>query len=306
MESNNLVYKEKFIERYSNLTEWKVFEEINKLPLRKSIRVNTLKISIEELKKRLKNYKLTQVPWCKEGFWIEQEKGEAVGNLLEHQLGYFYIQEAASMIPPIVLNPEPSDVVVDLCAAPGSKTTQLAQFMQNKGIIIANDVTGDRLGSLGANAQRLGITSIAITKSSAERLTGKYNKILLDAPCSSTGTIRKSPRTVKTWNPDLIRRLQKLQKKLIMHAYNNLLTEGGTMVYSTCSVEPEEDEEVVNYLLMNTNAEIEEIKLDIKRTPAVLEFEDKKYSEEIKKCLRLWPQDNDTEGFFVCKIKKPN
>ncbi len=304
MESNNLVYKEKFIERYSSLTNWKEFEEINKLPLRKSIRVNTVKISIAELKKRLTKYKLTQVPWCEEGFWIEQEKGEAVGNILEHQLGYFYIQEAASMIPPIVLKPESSDVVVDLCAAPGSKTTQLAQYMQNKGVIVANDLTGDRLGSLGANVQRMGITNVAITKSSAEKITGKYDKILLDAPCSGTGTIRKSPRTVKTWNPDLVRRLQKLQKKLIMHAYNDLLKEGGIMVYSTCSVEPEEDEEVVNYLLMNTNAKIEEIKLEIKRTPAVLEFEGKKYSEEIKKCLRLWPQDNDTEGFFVCKIKK--
>ncbi len=304
--SEKLEFKPKFVERYSQLTDWKVFEEINNLPLRKSIRINTLKISVEEVKKRLLKNNLVQVPWCKEGFWIEHEKGVAVGNLLEHQLGYFYIQEAASMIPPIVLNPQPGEIILDLCAAPGSKTTQIAQYMQNKGAIVANDITGDRLSSLGINIQRMGITNVIISMISGEKLIGVYDRILLDAPCSGTGTIRKSLKTVKLWNPDLIRRLQKLQKKLMMHAYNNLLKKGGTIVYSTCSLEPEENEEVISYLIMNSDARIEEIILDIKRSPAITSFGGKEYSEEVKKCLRLWPQDNDTEGFFVCKIKKPD
>jgi len=305
MKLEKLEYKQKFIDRYSKLTDWKSFEEINNFFLRKSVRVNTLKISVNDFKKKIKDWKLIKIPWCAEGFWIKHDERSDVGNLLEHQLGFCYVQEAASMIPPIVLNPKPGDVVLDMCAAPGSKTTQLSQYMNNEGVLIANDITGDRLSSLGINVQRMGITNVIISKISGERLTGVYDKILLDAPCSGTGTIRKSTKTVKQWNPDTVRRLQKLQKKLIIHAFENLLKPGGVMVYSTCSLEPEEDEEVISYLLSKTNAVIEEIKLDIKRSPAILEFEDKIYPVSVKNCLRLWPQDNDTEGFFVCKIKKP-
>lgn len=299
-----LFYKEKFVERYSKLTDWKKFEEINKLPLRKSVRVNTLKISVDSFKKRIKDWKLVKIPWCEQGFFISHKERSDVGNILEHQLGYFYVQEAASMIPPIVLNPKPKEIILDMCAAPGSKTTQIAQLMKNKGVIIANDVASDRLTSLSANIQRMGITNVVISKSSGERLTGVYDKILLDAPCSGTGTIRKSVKTIKLWNQNLVRRLQKLQKKLIMHAYNNLLKKNGVLVYSTCSLEPEENEEVISYLLKNTNAQVEEIKLNIKRSPAITKFEGKEYPEQVKNCLRLWPQDNNTEGFFVAKVRK--
>ena len=109
---------------------------------------------IEELKKRLEDkWKLEQIPWCEEGFWIEHHKKERrdIGNLPEHSLGYFYIQEAASMIPPLVLDPKPNDVVLDIAASPGSKTTQIAQYMQNKGILIANDYTIDRMKPLSIN-----------------------------------------------------------------------------------------------------------------------------------------------------------
>ena len=128
--------------------------------------------------------------------------------------------------------------------------------------------------------------------------------MLVDAPCSGTGTIRKSLKTINIWNPDMVRRLAITQRQLIETGFN-LLKSNGTLVYSTCSLEPEENEEVVNYLINKyENAKLEEIELNIKKSPAILEFEDKKYSEEVKKCLRIWPQDNDTEGFFVAKIRK--
>ena len=128
--ADEIVFKPRFIERYSNLTDWESFKQCSLSFLRRSIRANTLKITINELKKRLeKNWDLEQVPWCKEGFWIEHHKKERrdVGNLIEHSLGYFYLQEAASMIPPIVLQPNPNDIVLDVAASPGSKTTQIAQ-----------------------------------------------------------------------------------------------------------------------------------------------------------------------------------
>ncbi len=303
--ADTFVWKDKFIDRYSKLTD---FEEYKKYSLcfpRKSIRVNTLKISVEELKERMsKNWKLEQVPWCKEGFWISGERRD-IGNTVEHVLGYIYVQDAASMIPPLALDPQPGEVVLDICAAPGSKTTQIAQYMENKGIIVANDLTPIRLKALGVNVQRLGISNTIITLMPGYRFKDMlFDKILVDAPCSATGTIRKSPKTINMWNPDAVRKLAGEQKQLARTAFG-MLKPGGTMVYSTCTLEPEEDEGIVDFILNEfPNAKVEKFDLDIKRSECVTEFEGKKYSDEVKKCLRIWPQDNDTEGFFVAKIRK--
>ena len=303
-------FKEKFVERYSKLTNWDDFRQCSLSFLRRSIRVNTLKISIKELKQRLENkWNLEQVPWCREGFWIEHSKKERrdIGNLIEHSLGYFYTQEAASMIPPIVLEPKPNDMVLDIAASPGSKTTQIAQYMQNRGILIANDYTYERMKPLSINLQRCGVTNAIITLMEGQwfKKSGiEFDKVLVDAPCSGTGTIRKSLKTIGIWNPDMVRRLSITQKQLIETGFN-LLKDNGTLVYSTCSLEPEENEEVVDFLLKKyENTKLEEINLKLKKSPVILEFDNKQYSEEIKKCLRIWPQDNDTEGFFVAKIIK--
>jgi len=298
-------FKEKFIERYKKLTDWDAYCEACNKHLRKSIRVNTIKISVKELTKRLEaqGWKLTPVPWCKEGFWIEGERTD-LGNLMEHALGYFYVQEAASMIPPVVLDPEQHEAILDMAAAPGSKTTQIGQYMENTGIIVANDITGDRLASLGINVQRCGLKNAVVTKSKAQYIKGKFDKILLDAPCSGTGTIMKSIKSAMDWNPGLVERLSGLQKRLITVAFENL-KENGTLVYSTCTMEPEENEGVVSFLLEKfPNAKLEEIKLKIKRSLCILEFAGQLHNPEVSKCLRIWPQDNYTEGFFVAKIRK--
>lgn len=303
-------FKDKFVERYSKLTDWEEFKKSSLSFLRRSIRVNTLKISVNDLKERLeKSWNLEQIPWCREGFWIEHIKKERrdIGNLIEHSLGYFYIQEAASMIPPLVLGPKPEEIVLDIAASPGSKTTQIAQYMENRGILIANDYTYERMKPLSINLQKCGVTNALVTLMEGQwfRKSGiEFDRILVDAPCSGTGTIRKSLKTIGIWNPDMVRRLSITQKQLIETGFN-LLKDGGTLVYSTCSLEPEENEAVVDFLTNKyENARLEEIKLDIKRSPPILEFENRKYSEELKKCLRIWPQDNNTEGFFVAKIKK--
>ena len=308
--AQDLEFKPKFIERYSTLTDFPTFKKWSLSFLRRSIRVNTLKISVEELKKRLEpKWNLVPIPWCKEGFWIEHKKQERrdIGNLPEHALGYFYTQEAASMIPPVILDPQPSETILDMAAAPGSKTTQIAQYMKNEGLLIANDYTADRMKPLSINLQRCGVSNTVVTKmhgQSFKRAGISFDRILVDAPCSGTGTIRKSLKTLLIWNPAMITRLSMTQKQLIDAAFQ-VLKVGGTMVYSTCSLEPEEDEEVVDFLLQkHDNAKLETIDLSIKRSEPVLEFENKKYSSEIKKCLRIWPQDNDTEGFFVAKIRK--
>ena len=298
-------FKERFLEHYSKITSIDEFCEYCTRPLNKSIRVNTLKISIAKLKARLKDYEFKQVPWCKEGFWIKGPRTD-LGNLLEHSLGYFYIQEAASMIPPIVLDPKEDDLVLDLAAAPGSKTTQIACLMKNKGLLIANDVKYDRLKALSINLQRLGILNTIVTlKSNYGFKDIKFDKILLDAPCSGSGAIRKSLKTLDMWNPNMLINLSGTQKKLILNAFDNL-KDNGTLVYSTCSIDPEENEAVIDFLLKNRNAKLEKIDLDIKSSPVILDYDKRHFNDEIKKCFRIWPQDNDTEGFFVAKIKKIN
>lgn len=305
--TEDIEIKQEFEKRYRTILgkNYDKFMKYSLSFLRRSIRVNTLKISVNEIKKRLeKSWKLTPIPWCKEGFWIKSKRRD-VGNLKEHALGYIYVQEAASMIPPIVLEPKPGEFILDMCAAPGSKTTQIAQYMKNKGTLISNDYKGLRLKPLGINIQRCGITNSIITLMHGQRFKGySFDRILVDAPCSGTGTIRKSLKTLRIWNPVMIKRLAGTQKQLIENAFNNL-KKNGTLVYSTCTLEPEENEGVVSYLLGKyDNAKIEDIKLDIKRSKPITEFNSKKYNPEVKKCLKVWPQDNDTEGFFVAKIKK--
>jgi len=307
---DEIEFKDKFVERYSKLTDWEEFKKYSLSWLRRSIRVNTLKISVKELVKRLeKEWELEQIPWCEEGFWIKHRGEEGrrdIGNLREHALGYFYVQEAASMIPPLALDPKPGDVVLDMCASPGSKASQIAQYMENKGILVANDYKGMRLAPLGINLQRVGTTNTIISLMHGQNFKGlEFDKIQVDAPCSGTGTVRKSLKTLRIWNPNMIRRLAITQRQLIKTAFS-MLKKNGVMVYSTCSCEPEENEGVVSSLLEEfPDAKIEKISLKgLKRSPCVMEFEGKKYNSGVKDCLRIWPQDNDTEGFFVAKIRK--
>ena len=302
----NIVWKPAFIERYSQLTDFEIFKKYSLSFLRKSIRVNTLKQSVTEIQRRLgKDWTLEPIPWCGEGFWIKHHAGRRdIGNTLEHVLGYIYVQEAASMIPPIVLDVQPHETVLDLAASPGSKTTQLAAQMNNAGVLIANDVTGDRIAALGVNLMRIGVANCVITLGKGERMTGTYDKILLDAPCSGTGTIRKSISTIEMWNPSMVSRIAMMQKRLLNHAFS-LLKPGGTLVYSTCSLEPEENEAVVNDLLTNQpSARTQPITLPIARTKAIQTWNGTIFHPQIENCLRIWPQDNDTEGFFVAKILK--
>lgn len=307
-DKEKVIVKPKFEARYRALlgNRYDDFMKYSLSFLRRSIRVNTLKIPVDKLVKKLTpEWTLDPIPWCKEGFWIKSERRD-VGNLPEHALGYIYVQEAVSMIPPIVLNPQPGESVLDLCASPGSKTSQIGMYMKNKGLLVANDIKGSRLRPLGINLQRTGITNSIINLSLGQNLSPKFqfDRVLCDAPCTGTGTIRKSMKTLMIWNPNMVKRLSRLQKRLLRRAFS-LLKPGGTLVYSTCTLEPEEDEEVITHLLENEpDAYLEDIELDINRSEPIKSFEGKVYHEDVSKCLRLYPQDNNTEGFFVAKIRK--
>lgn len=301
-------FKSAFIEHYSKLTDWELFKKYSLSFLRRSIRVNTLLANVKDVKESIekKGWILEPIPWTNLGFWISHPERRDVGNLLEFHFGKIYVQEAASMIPPLILDPKPGEFVLDLCASPGSKTTQIAAMMENKGLLIANDYQGKRLQPLGMNLQRSCVINNAVTLMDGLRFKDfLFDKILVDAPCSGTGTIRKSLKTIRIWNINMIKKLARQQKKLLVNAFLNLKP-NGILVYSTCSVEPEENEGVINYLLETCpDAKVLPARLKgLKITKPILEYDGQKYHESIKNTIRIWPQDNDTEGFFVAKIHK--
>ncbi len=281
-----------------------------------SIRCNTLKIKPEELLIRLENKGWGIIQPFKnfpEIMIIKSslQPGE-LGRSLEHLLGYYYVQEIASMLPVLALNPKPGELVLDVAAAPGSKTTQIGAKMENRGTIIANEVSIGRLKILASNTERCGVLNAIITKKDGVSLCKKlkeqgflFDRILVDAPCSGEGTIRSSNVTNLMWNPKTIIQLSKLQKSLLVSAIE-ILKQGGEVVYSTCTHAPEENEEVLDFVLneFGKNISIERISLPIKCRPGIKEWNGNSYSKEVENSCRIYPQDNDTEGFFVAKIRR--
>ncbi len=307
-----------FIERMKLLLgkDFKEYEEILKKPPVRSIRVNTLKISPEKLKERLENkgWEINQ-PWKDhpEVMIVESTllPGE-LGRALEHLLGYYYVQELASMLPIIALQPKPDETILDLCSAPGSKTTQIAAEIKNTGLIIANEISLGRIKILASNLERCGVTNTIITRKEGRALCNKlklqnfeFDRILLDAPCSGEGTLRSTPVTYQMWNPKTIKRLSRLQKQLFEAAFE-ILKVGGEIIYSTCTHAPEENEDVIDFALENfkDSISIEEIKLPIKCRSGISKWQDKEYNNKVKQACRIYPQDNNTEGFFITKFRR--
>ena len=310
--------KEAFVERMEKLLGKdgaETFFDISYTKTPSSIRCNTIKIDVEELKNRLENYgwEIRQ-PFEKfpEIMIIDSKlKPGEIGKTKEHLLGYYYVQEISSMLPMMALEPEEGDFVLDLCASPGSKTTQAAAMMNNTGTIIANEVSMGRIGILNTNLERCGVMNTIVTRKEGyalcERFLKKtqfrFDKILVDAPCSGEGTLRKSPSTFEMWNINMIKKIAGTQKRLAEAALG-ILKVGGIMIYSTCTLAPEEDEMIVDYLIKKFDIEVEQINLPLKFRNGVCKWEGKELSGEVKKCLRLYPHDNNTDGFFVAKIKK--
>ena len=299
----------KFKERYGSIVgDQKEFFSCIEAHLPKAFRVNTLKADKKSVVEKFKEYgiEINQVNWYKDAFITDFF---AIGNTIEHFMGHIYIQELTSMIPPLIISDllKGNSLVIDAAAAPGSKTTQIAAFMGNKGTIIANDVNYSRIKSLKFNIEKLGVLNTIITNQDFRFFSfpGKAEILLLDAPCTSEGTIRKGPAILSNWSEAQIFGMSRLQKQMILKGFD-LVKESGYLIYSTCTFAPEENEEVVQYLVDNRKGvEIEKIKIDgLKLTPGILEWEKKKFSDEISKTIRIWPHHNDTGGFFVAKIRK--
>lgn len=286
------------------------FLQACKKPLRKSIRVNTLKISIDDFKEaaQQKGWQLDEIPWCSEGFWLTRPQSEenalALGNTDLHLSGAMYVQEASSMLPPMALKASLADAthVLDMASAPGSKTSQLAALMNNQGVLVANELSSSRLKVLSATLKRMGVGNCALSHFDGvifgDYMFECFDSILLDAPCSGEGTVRKDSDALKNWSIESNINIAKVQKELIKSAFY-ALKPGGTLVYSTCTLTPLENQQVCEYLQSEFASALQVEPLDTLFAGA-----DKATTKE--GYLHVWPQTFDSEGFFIAKFKKLN
>lgn len=285
--------------------EFARFNAICFQPLRRSLRINTLKISVADFLAQTAHYgwRLTPIPWCAEGFWIEREdESLPLGSVAEHLSGLFYIQEASSMLPVSALFagcPEPTQVM-DMAAAPGSKTTQIAAKMNNQGLIVANEYSASRVKVLHANISRCGVSNCALTHFDARvfgaALPQQFDAILLDAPCSGEGVMRKDQDALKNWSLESTHEIAATQRDLIASAFH-ALKPGGTLIYSTCTLNQIENQQVVAWLLAEYPDAVSIEPLDDLFTGA-----EKAVTPE--GFLHVFPQLFDSEGFFVARLRK--
>jgi 16S rRNA (cytosine1407-C5)-methyltransferase len=269
---------------------------------RQSIRVNTLK----------NDQALPQpINWAPHCYWYNGDKAELTHSK-DFTSGAIYVQNAASFIPPLILDPKTADRILDMCAAPGGKASHIAAITNNKAELWVNDNSRARLNRMIQNFSTLGVkphntTLFAIDSLRHQLPPEHFDKILLDAPCSGEGMINlDDPKALDHWSVAQIKRLQRVQKKAISTAWD-LLRPGGFLVYSTCTMAPEENEAVVDYLLRKQErAQLLPIGLDLpNRIPALKGWNNKNYTHDLQACLRLAPSP-DIEAFFVALIRKPS
>lgn len=276
------------------------------------VRANTLKASPEEyLEWTELNLEKTLLPYA---FRVKELPESGLGNTIDYATGWVHTQALSSMLPPAILSPKPGETLLDICAAPGSKTTQCAALMQNKGIILANDKNRGRISALSSNLERLGVINTSTMNQDGARFTSphEFGKILVDAPCSGLGS---NPQAYKWWDEKYSRNISALQTGILKSAFAHLKT-GGTLIYSTCTYAKEENELPVSRLLeQNPNAKLEPIKISLSHpckssnqgehaeipdsSPGLTDF-----GSEFKKAARIYPHEFGSEGFFLAKIRK--
>ena len=355
-------------DRYAPFTDIVALKEWSAKPLRKSVRVNTLKCSVERFREwaKEKGWKLEQVPWCREGFFVERsaaphpgplpmgegdqphslsprervrvrgDEREALGKDLLHLIGGFYIQEAASMLPVGLLDPQPGEAILDMSAAPGSKATQIAARMIHplplegrgqgegcaRGVILANDIQEHRLWTLKSSLHRSGVTNVIVTKKVGQwfgkHMTERFDRVLCDAPCTAQGTVRKDSDALNYCGQENSEKMARLQVQLLEAAIHAAKV-GGRIVYSTCTLTPEENEGVVGTILGKCEGKVEAVdvregRMKNQELGISLEtaMEDSRCVQQflhpapytLLPTLRLWPQTYDTEGFFCAVFQK--
>lgn len=299
---------QEFLEKMKSLLseeEYQEFIESYKQKPHKGIRANTLKISKEELKERLpEEFEASDIPWTETGLYIDPETRP--GKKPDYYTGLYYPQEPSAMSSAEALDVEEGDMILDLCAAPGGKSTQLAAKLGENGTLVFNEIMKGRVNTLASNVERMGVGNAIILNESPDRLVKNFaqafDKILVDAPCSGEGMFRKDEDVIDEWSVERPSLSSKKQLKILETA-DKLLKPGGEIVYSTCTFSPLENEQVIEEFVSSGDYEILPLKLNGINTTGIVE-QTKDNFEDIDKTLRIWPHHNEGEGHFVAKLKK--
>ena len=287
------------------------FMEASDSPKVLTIRTNSLKTKRRELAKNLISRGVNLDPlaeWSKVGLKI-YSSNVPIGATPEYLTGQYMLQSASSFLPVLALNPQPGEKILDMCASPGGKTTYIGQLMKNEGLLIANDMKKERIKSLFFNIHRMGIKNSIITNYDGRefaKLFNKFDRVLLDAPCSGLGVIAKDKAVKMNRTYKEILNNSRLQKELILAAIDSCNAKGkgdGIIVYSTCTISVEENEWVIDYALKHRYVKCIETGLDIGEQGFV-QFREKHFHPSISNCRRIYPHIHEIDGFFIAKLKK--
>jgi NOL1/NOP2/sun family putative RNA methylase len=295
-------------ERYrSIIDEFDAFLAACERPLPVTVRVNTIKTTVDRVQQAFADAGIDAEPvdWTDRVLRVETE---TPGSTWPSFHGFTHSQEEVSTLPPIVLDPKPGEVVWDACAAPGGKTTQLAALMEDRGRLVANDTNLGRLSALRFNAERLGVTNVAVTNQDARNYSLKpfgfdqFDRVLVDAPCSCEGTVRKNPDTLDEWSLGHIESVAGVQKGILRRAVQ-ATRPGGHVVYSTCTFAPEENEAVLEHVVKNEYCRLAEQDMPLEHDPGITEWNDHRFDAAVEHAARIYPHQNDTGGFFVATLE---
>lgn len=284
--------------------EYEAYLASYQLPKYQGIRINTLKVSLDKWQEISPFKTLKPVPWCKEGFYYDAH--EKPGKHPYYFAGLYYIQEPSAMSPGAYLPIEPGDRVLDLCAAPGGKSTQLAARMKQEGVLVSNDISASRVKALLKNLENFGNRNGIVTSETSERLASKwpgyFDKILIDAPCSGEGMFRKNESATKSWEAYGVQHCASLQRMILEDAVT-LLKSDGMILYSTCTFSPEENEGMMDEFLKK-HPDFKVVPLEpvggiMHGRPDFIQAD-----ETLSGALRLWPHHLEGEGHFVCLLQR--
>jgi len=296
------------LERYEPLVDdFEAFRAACERPLPAVVRVNTIKTTVERAIDALEAEGITveRTDWHPALLRLPDDQPGANWPYFQ---GWIYGQEEVSALPARVLDPQPGERVWDACAAPGSKTSQIAALQDDDGVVVATDSNLGRLSALRTNTEQLGITSVAVTNEDARNHSLKpfdgeeYDRALVDAPCSCEGTVRKNPDTLDEWTLEHVEGIAGVQKGVLRRGVQATKA-GGTVVYSTCTFAPEENEAVLDYVLAAEDCRLVDFEIPLDSTAGVTEWKGETFDPSVEKARRIYPHHNDTGGFFCAKLE---
>lgn len=295
-----------FVDKMQGLMgdEFNSYLESYKKPRFYGLRVNTLKISVEDFLK-ISPFRLEPVPWTTDGFYYSE--GDNPGRHPYYYAGLYYIQEPSAMLPGAVIGVRPGDRVLDLCAAPGGKSVQMAAQLKGQGLLVSNDINADRVKALVKNIELCGVRNAIVLNESPQKLArsfeGFFDRIMVDAPCSGEGMFRKDEDAIKSWEKYKCEKCSGMQWDILQEV-DKMLRPGGVMLYSTCTFSPEEDELMIERFMDAHRGEYE--LLEIPKSGGIEggRSEWAGGEHDFSKAARLWPHRLNGEGHFAAMLRK--